>query len=94
MAIFETRIFASQNCKAEHEIKMELSKKNYSPAEIFPAADSQPNTGCTDHRRASSTAAAVGGKIRGRFPTIPPPVMCAAPRMPGLARKMGRSARL
>ena len=59
----------------------------------FPCLAIHPYTGFTFQFVASNLANTVDGRILGRFPMIPPPVMCATPRMPETERNTGRRQR-
>ncbi len=56
----------------------QLNTRSISSAATPPARASQPNTGGSAQRAASSTATVSSGSTRGKFPGRPPPVMCAA----------------
>jgi hypothetical protein len=55
----------------------QLKVRSISARSMLPASRSQRNTGGGVQLRRSITALVPGGRERGRFSVMPPPVMCA-----------------
>jgi hypothetical protein len=55
-----------------------LNVARMSSADASAVSRIRSNTGCRRHDASSISAPRLSGITRGRFPGIPPPVMCAA----------------